>query len=743
MKKAFKKLSLIFILLFFSLTNLYAAEIKISGNKRIDIETIKVYGDISLKSSYSNEELNKILKNLYSTNFFEDIKISFNNNILSITVIEYPIVNTITIEGEKANKTIDALKKDILSKEKDSFIKSNISKDILTIKRIYETMGFNRMEIDTKVEDLDDNTVNLYFFINKGAKIKISKIKFIGDKKIRDRRLRDVIVSEENKFWKFISRNTVLNKNNIELDKRLITNYYKAAGYYDVQVLSSSAILNNNDNSTLTYNINAGDRYVVNKISTNINDALDKKDFVGLEKNFKKLIGNYYSPFKIKILLDSLDKLIAYNDLQFIEHSVNEIVGDKQIEIILNIYEGEKSLVERINVLGNTVTNEDVIRGELLVDEGDPYSKLKFDQSVSRLKGRNIFAKIDKEVIDGSKKNLKIVNITVEEKPTGEITAGAGVGTDGGEISFGVKENNWLGKGINLSTFLDISESSAKGKVNYVNPNHNFSGNGIGYNAGVTTNDLDARGYKNRLLDLSSYISFEQYNNIYVKPGVRLSQEKLTVNDKASTKLKSQAGTFNELAAEYSVARDERDRVFMPTSGYIATFFQVLPAYSDSPSITNGVQYSGYKPFGDDIIGSVKFYASAVNGIGEDVRISKRLFLGNRVRGFKRGKIGPVDGKEYIGGNYASSVNIGATLPNLLPESSGADINFFVDIGNLWGVDYDGALDTKTQKVRSSIGGNLNWRSPLGPVTFTLAKAITKQSTDSTQVFKFNLGTTF
>ena len=183
--------------------------------------------------------------------------------------------------------------------------------------------------------------------------------------------MRDVIVSEEDKFWKIISKNTILNRNNIELDKRLLENYYKSTGYYDVQILSSSAKLDDKNLSILTYNINAGKRYRINKISTNVSPALDKKTFIPLEKNFKKLISEYYSPFKIKKLLEELDKLINFNDLQFVQHSVKEIIGDESIEIVLNIFEGEKNLIERINIIGNTVTNEDVIRSELLTDEGD------------------------------------------------------------------------------------------------------------------------------------------------------------------------------------------------------------------------------------------------------------------------------------------------------------------------------------------------------------------------------------
>ena len=176
---------------------------------------------------------------------------------------------------------------------------------------------------------------------------------------------------------------------------RLLENYYKSLGYYDVKILSNSAVIDETG-AELIYNISAGKRYKVTKVSTNISDALDKKVFLNKNKDFEKVVGDFYSPFKIKNLLDELDRLINFNDLQFIEHSVNEIVSNDGIEVIINIFEGRKNLVERINIYGNSITNEDVIRSELLLDEGDPFNNLKLDQSIAKLRSKDIFATVKK-----------------------------------------------------------------------------------------------------------------------------------------------------------------------------------------------------------------------------------------------------------------------------------------------------------------------------------------------------------
>lgn len=740
-----KKYIVIF-LLFFG-THSYseiANKIEITGNNRVGEETIKVYGDISIPSDYKNEDLNRILKNLYSTNFFDDVKVSIENGILKVSVKEHPIINSINIEGEPADKTKKALLERIQLRKNGSFVKNIVSEDIDIIKDLYVSQGYNFTTVESKIEKISENRVNLFFFINKGEKTRISKIYFIGDKKIRDRRLRDIIVSQEDKFWKVITKTIYLNKNNIELDKRLLKNYYKSLGYYDVEILSSNAEIDSNNRTNLTYNINAGARHRIQKISTNVDPVIDKKIFLPLNKKFKKIVGRYYSPFVVKDLLDEVDLLIAKNDIQFIEHSVNEVITNNNIEIKINIYEGSKELVEKINIKGNTVTRESVIRSELLVDEGDPFNSLKLKQSIAKLKARNLFSGVKQEVLAGSSQNTKIINLIVEEQPTGEISAGAGVGTNGGSLAFNIKENNWLGRGIKINTFVEADQETLKGAISVVDPNYNFSGNSLGWFVSSTKNDKPDSGYENNLMQTGITTTFEQYKDLYLTSSLSVTHDDLTVDDTASSSMKKQAGTFTDLAFDYGVRVDKRDKAYMPTSGYISSFSQTVPFYADSPYLRNKFTLSKYNSFGENIIGSFKVFAAAINGLSnEDVRISKRARVpSSRLRGFVPGRVGPVDNKDWVGGNYAASINFETNLPKLLPESSKTDVGLFLDIGNVWGVDYDDSID-ESNKLRSSVGINTSWLSPVGPMSFVLSQNLTKASTDETQSFTFNLGTTF
>jgi len=729
-------------------TNILSAEIikkiEVEGNDRVSKETIKVYGDISVNQNVDNLKINEIIKKLYSTNFFENINVSVSNETLFIKVNEYPVINEIVIIGEKADKFKKAIKKNIQSKKNGPFIKSFIAEDEKIIKKIYQSVGFNFLEVKSKVENFSKKRVNLYFEIEKGDKTKITKIKFKGDRKIRDRRLRDIITSQEAKFWKVLTKNTKLNQSNINLDKRLLTNYYKSIGYYDVKVLSEIVELKENFQAEITYNINAGIRYKINKITTKVDPVLNKDLFLPLKKAYGKVVGNYYSPFLVKNLLDELDLIINYEDLQFIEHNVNEIIKDDQIEIQINVFEGQKIIVEKIEILGNTVTNESVIRSELLLDEGDPYSKVKVDKSVSQLKSRRIFASVKETTSDGELPNSKNIQISVEEMPTGEISAGAGIGTNGGSFAFNITENNWLGRGMTVSANADISADTLAGSLSFTDPNYNFTGRELSYNLQNVKNDKADSGYENNVFGGGINLSYEKFKDVYFSPGINLTYDDLTTNSTASELLKKQSGSSTDLMFDYALSTDKRDRRFMPTSGYITSFFQEIPLYADQPYIKNGFSTSYYKEFNDDVIGALKFAATAINGINdEDVRLSKRLNLStNKLRGFEPGKIGPKDGKDYVGGNYVTALNFEANFPNFFPEKTNAEIGLFLDAGNVWGVDYSDTLDD-SNKIRSTFGLNTSWISPAGPMSFIFSQNISKASTDVTQGFNFRLGTTF
>ena len=745
MKIFFKIILTYFFSLIFSLNAEIVNELVISGNKRVSEETIKVYGGIEIGKDYNERDLDNIIRDLYGTEFFENVEVNLQNGKLNINLKEYSIINQLILVGEDSKRFRDQIKKIINKKEKKSFIKSNISSDIDIIKNFYAANGYNNSEIEISTKKIDQNKLDLIIDINKGKETLITSINFIGNKKVKEKRLRDIIASEEHKFWKVLSRNSKFNSNLIQLDKRLLLNYYRSLGYYNAKITSSYANLNERSDIDLTYSIEAGKRYTVTKIKTETDPVFDKNLFAPLRKVYEKYVGEYYSPFDIKDILDEIDDVIEKNNLQFVEHSVEEDLDDLkgEVSITFKIYESDKILVERINVLGNNVTNESVIRGELLLDEGDPFTKLALDKSVSKLKSRNIFLDVKSKVQDGSKNNLKTIEIIVEEKPTGEISAGAGIGTNGGTFAINISENNWLGEGKKVGFEIEVDEESLAGTINYSNPNYDFYGNDLNYFLSSSTNDKPTQGYENKIMTAGINTTFEYFKDLYANLGISGTYDDLRVLSNASDTLKKQKGEFSEIAGTYGFKYDKRNRTFMPTKGSVVSFNQSLPIYADKRFITNSLALSNYKSFSENVVGASKIFLTSVNGIGDDVRLSKRRKLSSsRLRGFERGKIGPVDGTDHIGGNYAAALNLEASLPNLLPENSKTDVGLFLDFGNVWGVDYSDSIDSSNE-IRSSGGAAASWLSPIGPMTFILSTNLSKADTDETQSFSFNLGTTF
>ena len=629
-----------------------------------------------------------------------------------------------------------------------SFSENVLEKDIDIINNILKTNGFYFAKVNTSIIKNDDlNSVKLKIEIDQGKKARIEEIQFIGDKKIKDKRLLEIIASEEHKFWKFISKKVFLNQSLISLDKRLLENYYRNQGYYQVKILNSFAELDNEDSFRLVFNVDAGERFTFNNFSLSLPDDYKKEDFTKVNKIFKKLKNKIYSLERIELILTEIDKIASMRLYDFITADVKEtIIDENKIDFDFKIIDSKKFYVERINIIGNYNTIEEVIRNRFIVDEGDPLNELLFTKSIDQVRSLGIFKKVDTEIVDGSNENLKVINVKVEEKPTGEISLAAGVGTSGSTIGGGITEKNFLGKGINLKTQLEISEESIKGQFVYSKPNFNYSENTLFTSLKSTTTDrLTDNGYKISTAGFSLGTKFQQYENLFFSPELDISLEDLSTNSTATANLKKQEGNYEDFYFNYGLDYDLRNSSFRPTSGNKTSFYQELPLVSGNNEISNTFVFTQYKKINkSDMIGKASIYLKAINSIDDsDVRISKRAHMPySRLRGFEKGKVGPQDNSDFIGGNYVTALNLSTNVPGLFSTVENVDVSYFLDIGNVWGVDYDGSIDD-SNVIRSSTGIGLDWLTVVGPLSFSLTKPITKKNTDKTESFRFNLGTTF
>jgi outer membrane protein insertion porin family len=723
-------------------------KVEIKGNKRLSDASILVFTNIEFGKNYEDQDLNVIFKDLYKTNFFKDIKLNVNNQTLIINVVENYIIENITFEGFKNKKLLEAISEFTKLKSRSSYNEYILKEDINNIKNFLKEVGYYSSKIKTSLDtNVETNTANLIYKIDLGNKAKIDEIVFIGNKIFKDRKLASIIASEEAKFWKFISNKIYVDQNRINLDQRLLVNYYKNKGYYNVTVLKAFAEFTNNDSFKLIYNINAGNKYYFNDIKLILPDDYEKNDFLKVEKLANKFKNKYYSLNKVEELLDEIDNIALFKKYEFIDAVITENVSDEnKLNFDITIKDSKKFYVEKINIIGNSITIEEVIRNSLIVDEGDPFNEILFSKSINKIKAKNIFKTVTTKSLKGSSDQSKIIEIAVEEKATGEISLGAGAGTSGATIGGGISENNFLGKGIKLKTNINFSDSTVKGGFVYEKPNFNYTDNTLFTSVSTTSTDnLADYGYETNNTSFSLGTGFEQYQNLFFTPSIATSYENLQTTSAASSNLKKQEGKYFDTYFNYSLNYDMRDQAYQPTSGYQASFSQELPVLSNNYEFSNTIQYIKYKKFPLDIVGKVNFYGNHINALsdGKDVRISKRAFLSqNKLRGFESGKIGPVDNGDFIGGNYLGAISFSATLPKLIPSFQNSDISIFLDTANVWGVDYSSTINDSS-KIRSSTGVLLDVLTPVGPMNFSWALPITKKQTDVTEFFRFNIGTTF
>ena len=720
-------------------------KISISGNIRISDETIFTFLPIKINDQISINQINEITKLLYETSFFKDISVELLGNELKISVIENPIIQNVSYNGIKSDSLKEFITKNLKLMDRSFYVDLHVKQDSNKILDNLKKKGYYFSQITPKIENLEDNKINLIYDIFLGDKAKINKISFIGNKIFKDRVLKNIILSEEYKFWKFISGKKFLNQDLVDFDKRLLTNYYLNKGYYNVNISSSFAKITDDDSFELIYNIDAGKRIFFGDLTLNLPINYEKENFRNLNNFLKKLKNEPYSLFSIEKIIEQIDILALYEQYEAIKVDVNENLIDTKLNINFLIQETKKTFIKRINILGNNVTRENVIRNQLEIDEGDFYNEILFNKSINNIKGLRFFKTVESKLNADPVTGDKIIDISVEEQATGEIGASAGVGTSGESVGFFVKENNYLGKGLGLAADINLSTESVKGSFSVTNPNFNDTDKLV--YANIETSEIDKLktfGYKTSRTGFGFGTRFEILDDLDFGIGNSNYYQKIETDSTASALQQKQEGDYWDTFLNFDFIYDKRNQRFKPTDGFISEYNIELPLISDTNTLSNVYDYKYFTELFDNNVTSIGFYTRTSNSLTNDnIKLTERNFLpGKRLRGFKSGGIGPKDGNDFIGGNYASSVNFTTTLPQISSNNQNIDFVLFLDAGNVWGVDYDSTIDD-SNKIRSATGIGVEWFTPVGPLSFSLSQPITKASTDSTETFRFNLGTTF
>jgi outer membrane protein insertion porin family len=720
-------------------------KIQITGNTRISNETILMFSRINEGQNFNSSTLNKILKNLYDSNYFSDVSVKFENSVISIKVEEAPLIKDIKISGIKAKKFKKLIKESLILKPRGSFNNFSLSEEKKIIQSKLKSAGYYFSKIDPFIELLDNNMVIIDYRIDLGDKSKIGKISFIGDKVFKDNKLRSILVSEEHRFWKFISGKKFLREELIELDKRLLRNFYLNKGYYNVEINTSFAKLINKNEFELIFNINAKEKIYFGDMKVILPNDFDDKNYESLKNILADLKDEPYSLYSVEKILDEIDLITTSEEFKSTNaYTQQNIISDK-LNIDFIVEEGKTFFIEKINILGNNVTRESVIRNQLEIDEGDPYNEILAKKSENNLKNLNFFKSVKSKIVDNKNNNSKVINYEFVEKPTGELTAGAGVGTDGGSFFFGVRENNYLGKGVAVDADITIATDSIKGNYSISNPNYNNSDKSVYFNIKAEETDkLKDFGYKTNKNGFEIGTSFEYLKDFNLGLNTSSFFEKMETDSTASARQQKQAGNYFDTFLKFNFDYDKRNQKFKTSDGFRSNYNINVPIISDTNTLTNTYNYKIFNEFFENNITSFSISLASANSISDDdIKLSERLFIpSRRLRGFESGKIGPKDGDDFVGGNYSATFNVQTNVPSIFQNFQDLDAVMFFDAGSLWGVDYDSSLDDGG-KLRSSIGIGVDWSTVIGPLNFTLSEVITKEDNDITESFRFNLGTTF
>ena len=737
----------LFLLIFTSQAFAEIKQVKILGNKRVSSNTIENLIDKKV-SNVNSIYINNLTRLIYNTDFFSNVKINYDNNILNIIVEENPIINFFYINGI-SDSDLDEVNKIISLKENSIFSTAKLKKDFEDIKQLFNSSGYYFASIEPEIIKIDDNQLNLIWNINKKDISKIKNIYFIGDKYFKENELLEIINSKEYSWWKFFS-NSSFYEERIEQDKKLLKFFYKSKGFYDVQIESSFVNIDSENNFNITYSINSGKKYKFGNVELK-SDNQDLKDtsLSDLKNISEKVIKNkVYSISVVDLLEKKLNRYLEdkrYANFQIdIEEKKN---SNDTINLFIKFTPLKKILIGKINVYGNTITEEKVVRDNLLLSEGDILNTSKIKKSIDNLESKNIFRKVEYKTSDSiEQKYSEDINFYVKEQPTGSISAGIGYGSNGGLLEGSVNERNFLGKGIDINFTGRIASEKISGVFSYIDPNFKNSEKEFANYFYTETDDYSNAGYTSKRIGDRLATKYEIFEDIYLKPFAILQLDKLETNSNASSLMRSRAGSFNTTALGFNLSADFRDSKSQPTAGSFLFFDQSYATLlSDVPTISTSVGSTFYQQlFSDKFIGSAKLKFSNTTAFdNKNAKLSDRIFTSNTdLRGFESRGIGPIDSGSHVGGNYLGLINLKSTFPNPIPEFLRPKSYLFYDVVNVWGVDYSDTI-SQSSKLRTSIGVAFDVISPVGPLNFTYGIPLSKASTDKEQRFLFNIGSSF
>lgn len=738
------KIFLYFILLFYSLPA-FTQEIEIKGNLRIESNTILVYFK---DKSYTKQEINNIVKKLYKTGFFSDIKIVMRSKKIVVQVTENPIINKIEIVGNKKLSN-DVLIQEMSLVERSVYTKSKLINDVARINEIYKRSGRIHAKIVPQVRFLDNNRLDLVINISENQKTRINKVVFHNNHKISSRKLKKILASKEKRWYRGSA--SFFDPDRISFDKQLLRKFYLNKGYATFNVDDAKVEYIPEINAFVAnYFLREGAIYSFSK-------TLFESQYsnIKLEDLTKYLHIKEGERFSLSVIESSIDEILNYlNDKGFafadIEYDIGTNNDNKTAIVKISIKKNKRIYIRNIKISGNSRTEDKVIRREIRLLEGDPYNNTRLKRSKQRLSNLGFFSNIKIKKLPVPGKDLIDIIFEVEEKPTGELNFGIGYSTTEKFLgNVAIKERNLMGKAHSVALSAQKSSRSEDLDLSYTIPNfldREFS-------LGVNLFDLKTE-YSESLSEIETQgagvnIHYELKEYLTQSLGYSWKIDEVTnVDSGASIFVREQAGRNTYSAISQGLYYDKRNDSINPSKGYYIKFSTLLAGLGgDTKFVKSELGGVKYFPFWKDNLifktllkgGVIESYDSAT------VKINHRFFLGgSSLRGFRNAGVGPRDNTgAALGGKYFYKGTMELLFPIGLPEELGFKGSIFSDYGGITKLDDKSVEILDENSIRISYGIGISWDSPLGPIRFDFAKAWKKEDFDRTERFRINFGVRF
>ncbi|HXL99315.1 MAG TPA: outer membrane protein assembly factor BamA [Rhizomicrobium sp.] len=735
-------------------------QIVVQGTQRIEPGTVLSYLQIRQGDPYDEEVVDRSLKTLFATGLFADVKFNWDGQTLTINVVESPIINQVVFEGESKVSEKD-LTKEVQLKPRMVFTRSKVQGDVQRIIELYRRNGKFAASVDPQIIQRPQNRVDLIFSINEGPTTGVARIAFIGNKVFDDDTLREQIATEETQWWKFLSSNDNYDPDRLTFDKEQLRRFYLRRGYADFRVVSAVAELSpDRENFYITFTVDEGPIYNFGKVV--IDSKIKELTPASLRPMVPIVDGSTYNAELIDKSIDAVTNAAGTKGYAFAEvhPRIKRDRDTHTIDVIFEINQGPRVYVEKINITGNTRTLDKVIRREFRLVEGDAFNRVLVDRSRTRIRALGFFKDVDIKPVQGSEPDKTVLNVTVTEQSTGELSLGAGYSSTSSFVGqFSYTQRNLFGHGQYLRASISASSISKEFQLSFTEPYFLDRPLAAGFDLYKVVTDFTQADYEGDTTAAGLRLGFptSEFGAVGLRYTFRI--DKITLFNDASPALLGAAGTANTSSIGYSYDYNTLDDPIKPTKGVTFDLSQDFAGFGGTLKyLRTEASFSvHHKVFWDSLVAKFSVSGGYIDAYGgQTVRLNERFFKGgDSFRGFALAGIGPRDvnasGDNAIGGNAYAIGTAELRLPDFLPSDYGISTSLFSDFGTLGHIDAGVACPDPHNPLSPCIKDNLalrvsaglavGWKSPFGPVEIDFGIPVVRQSYDKTQIIRFSAGT--